>query len=278
LIELQGKFNSTNNIIMDIKQPEYSYMFGLLQTDGHLYNNTRDRGKMSIQLSYKDRDILEFLSDIIPYHTNINDKIRSSNFKDNYETSTLSIYNKEFRDKINNWGIPYGVKSYIVKEPEVEYSKVDYYRGIIDGNGSLGMTRNNIPFVSLIIMSEVFADQYIKFLHEIIGKVKTTSRNKRDGAYNIAVYKEDAQKLIRTLYYPKCVALERKYLNAISVLGWERPKNMKIRNNVKHWNYEEDVYILSHSVKDSIEYLERTKKSIETRLWRLNKEDKNVRN
>jgi len=40
---------------------------------------------------------------------------------------------------------------------------------------------------------------------------------------------------------------------------------------VKQWDNYEDEFILSHSIEESMQKLERTRKSITIRKWRLNK-------
>lgn len=38
----------------------------------------------------------------------------------------------------------------------------------------------------------------------------------------------------------------------------------------KKWTPEQDKYILTHTIEESMSYLNRTKQSIRTRLYRLN--------
>jgi len=52
-------------------------------------------------------------------------------------------------------------------------------------------------------------------------------------------------------------------------LLWKRPKSMRVRSKQKKWTPEQDSYILTHSLKDSMEYLDRTEQSVKLRLWRL---------
>ena len=48
-------------------------------------------------------------------------------------------------------------------------------------------------------------------------------------------------------------------------------KNLKHRLEIKKWDKEQDEFISNNSIEDSIIKLNRTEKSIKTRLWRLNK-------
>lgn len=204
-------------------------MFGLFQVDGHLSKDTRNRGKFSIEMKSSDSMILLELQEHIPYHSKISYRERTTNFG-HINTAILQIYSREFRDEINMLGIPYGKKSSIIAPPNTEYSIIDYYRGVVDANGSLGITSKNIPFVSLNIYSDALKDSYLNMLTSITKKHKTASRTLRDNTYNIVVYKEDAQKLVHSLYYPGCICIRRKYNFAVDVMNWTRPIDMKVRS------------------------------------------------
>lgn len=255
---------------LDLAKPEHAYMFGFIQADGHLQQNTRNRGKLQIELQESDRDVLEKFKEIIPFNTFLSTRTRDTNFKDNYTSAILVIHNQQFREGLIRIGLTYGKKSDIISAPKVDVSVVDYWRGMIDGDGSLGLTEKEFPFLSLNCSSEQMANDYIQFLFSITGKLKTTSRNKRDNTYNICVNKEDAQEVVKKLYYDNSIALNRKKVLAKIVLDWKRPSTMRRRDyQVKSWDKMEDKYILSHSVDASVKKLKRTEKSIKIRIWRL---------
>jgi len=182
----------------------------------------------------------------------------------------LTVYDLNFRNALIKLGMVYGRKSYSINLPKSELSEKDYFRGVIDGDGSLGLTSNGYPFVSLVTSSEAFAEAYLNFLKGITGKAKNITRNKRDGVFNIAIFKEDAQLLAALLYYPDCLALSRKVEAALKIAEWVRPNTMrKIEFERNRWTLEEDSYILTHTVEESAEFLQRTHKSIKVRLWRI---------
>jgi hypothetical protein len=260
----------TTNITLN--DPHYAYLFGFIQTDGHLYNNTRDRGRLSIEISKKDEDILWAFKNLIPFHSSITERIRNTNFSDNYTSVIWRVYDKQFRDYLESWGLPAGSKSDLIKPPSCSFSKVDYFRGLIDGDGSLGLTGKGFPFLSLVTSSSYICSEYIELIYQILGKSKTANRNKRDNIYNITVYKEDAQILAKHLYYDGCLALSRKLIKANQILSWTRPIEMKIINNRKRWTDQEDQFITTNSVEYSMRVLGRSRNSIEVRLWRLKKQ------
>ena len=56
-----------------------SYIFGLLITDGSMYLTTRNRGKVTLEVSEKDFDIVEKLFNEIP-GSKIHTRTRNTNF------------------------------------------------------------------------------------------------------------------------------------------------------------------------------------------------------
>jgi hypothetical protein len=73
-----------------------------------------------------------------------------------------------------------------------------------------------------------------------------------------------------------CLALERKGTQKEKVASWVRPKTMRKMTRKKFWTKEQDEYVLSHSVEESICYLTRSEKSVIMRLWRLKQQERNL--
>lgn len=247
-------------------------MFGFIQADGHLHQNTRNRGRLEIELQESDRNVLEQFAKIIPFNSNISTRTRNTNFKDNYTSVTFSVCDKRFRDQLVTAGLTYGKKSNCISIPDCNMATNDYWRGVIDGDGSLGLTGKGFPFLSLNCSSEQMINAYIQFLNSITGKIKTTSRNSRDNTYNVCINKEDVQAVVQQIYSNSTIALQRKKVLANVIAGWRRPATMnKIDFPRKPWTQEEDRFILNNSTELAVSALNRTSKSVQTRLWRLTK-------
>ena len=265
-------YRNKNIMEFDIKNKEHAYVIGLLQADGHFSEYTRNRGRVSLELSIKDKDILEKIDKILTCNSTTHERTRDIKLN-GYEytgvtSSNLSFFDLDTRESLKKY-LPISSKSSIIEKPD-NILEIDYWRGIIDGDGSIGITKNGYPFISLITCSEKIAIQYIEFLEKIIGYKKKNNRNKRDNAYNIVIFKEDSQKLAKLLYYDNCLSIDRKYNSAMQVIDWVRPTNMKKRDfSFKKWSTFEDDYIIEHTVEESMQKLDRTEKSIKTRLWRL---------
>jgi hypothetical protein len=254
---------------IDLSQPKYAYLFGLLQTDGHLSENTNNRGRLSLEISSKDKEILPFLAELFPCKVSIGSRTRTTPFADQYQTSFLKVNDFGVREELKTLGFPVGSKSQTVALPETSYSAADYFRGVIDGDGSIGVTGRGLPFISLVTASEPLAKGFIKYIEQCTGSRKTTSRNTRDGVFNISLFREPAQRLIQDLYYPGCLAIQRKSSAASQAMSWKRPYGMRVFTDRKTWTFDEDAFIQSHSVSDARASLGRSAKSITTRKWRL---------
>lgn len=254
----------------DLTKPELAYMFGFLQTDGCLRKGKKNKGNLLVEIQVKDRLILEKFKELVSVYSSIRERTRNTNFKKNYTSAIWSVYDLEFRTALNELGLPYGKKSTIISTPTVPFSEIDYWRGIIDGDGSLGITAQNFPFMSLITTSDSLKNSFLQFLFEKTNQLKTTQPNKRDNAYNIVIKNENAQQLINELYYPGCLCLERKRASAELVKSWVRPDNIPKRTfETKRWTADEDALVLSLPYKEAMEKLGRTEQSVKTRLWRL---------
>lgn len=252
---------------LNLSNADHAYFFGFIQTDGHLASNTRNRGKLTIELSLEDKEILEKFQSIIPYYSSIRDRTRNTNFKENYTSSVFSVFNLEFRKELILNGLTCGKKSDNLKIPDI--LSEDYFRGIIDGDGSLGFTEKGFPFLSLATASENLALAFSKYLELTIHKNKKLCRNKRDEMFNITIYKEDAQRVANELYYDNCLSLTRKFTLSREILNWVRPIGMR-KSPKRGWDDEQDKIILTNSVLEASKMLNRTVSSIKTRLWRLN--------
>jgi hypothetical protein len=254
---------------------ETSYMIGLSQTDGHLHQGSRDRGRFVIELSDVDSDIIYKIAKFIPYNYTIFKRSRKTNFSDHASSIGLRVCNQEFRKWINESGIPYGKKSLIVEPPLhlKQLSIDDYVRGLWDGDGSVGHTKTNRPFVSFTTNSEKMK----LFLENYISKIVRNNNHhftkpKRDNVFNIMVTNEDAAVLASKLYpsTSKNISIKRKFINAQKVKTWKRPKTMKqITWKRVRWTQVEDEYLLKNGIRPTMNKYSRTLKSVNIRLWRL---------
>jgi len=254
--------------------PEHrSYIVGFLQGDGSHYEQSRNRGKIQIEISKVDEDILDKIElDLksIAYIGRLERK-RDTNFKDNYISSTLFFCNLNLRQQFKRF-VPVGKKASIVEPPtKMEgFDKYPYIRGLTDADGSLGITSLTRPFWSLCTSSEYIKDFVITDIKTALNFEKRLNRNKRDNVYNIILFDEDAVEYTSLLYRNTTICLERKYQKFLEVQNWERVMPKRAGRKKAWLSYEDKVIInRSISLKEKSLLLDRTLSSIKTRLWRL---------
>ena len=189
------------------------------------FAKTRNRGKVSLEVSERDKDIVEKLCSLYP-ESHMRIRTRSTNFSDNYTSYSFVNGMISFRTWLIDSGYPKKDKTILASTPTIEYSEIDFWRGVIDGDGSLGYTKDNVPFLSLITKSENLKEQYLKFLDSKMGIKKSIKRNSRDGVYNICIFSEAAMDLSKLLYIYKTPELyiDRKYRSAEKIQNWIRTK------------------------------------------------------
>ncbi|MDA5281584.1 hypothetical protein ACWGHM_38190 [Streptomyces sp. NPDC054904] len=255
---------------MDLRIPEYAYMFGFLQADGHLARGHGQKGRLTAEINARDIHILREFQRLTPYYSSIIERTRSTNFSELHHSATWAVCSLEARTIVNELGIPYGKKSLSVKPPRTDFSRPDYLRGIIDADGSLGWTAQGFPFLSLTSASTALAAYLCHYGKKITGTERTISRNARDGVYNICYYKETAQQLAAHLYYDGCLALTHKKANADGIQTWVRPAGMRVAPTRRPWTAQDDqVLIRLGNAAAAATALGRTEQSCTMRLWRI---------
>ncbi|WP_369242659.1 hypothetical protein AB5J56_19830 [Streptomyces sp. R21] len=255
---------------MDLEDPNYAYMFGFLQADGHLAKGTGQKGRLTAEINVRDIDILREFQRLTPYNSSITERTRSTNFAETHHSATWTLCSLEARTKLNELGLPYGRKSKDIAPPRVEFSRLDYLRGVIDADGSVGFTSKGFPFISLTTASTAIGAYLCHYAKKVTGAQRTIKRNARDGIYNALYTMEVAQKLAAHLYYPDCLALERKQTAADSLASRVRPAGMRAAYTQRRWSEREDRILLEHNNPASAaEALGRTIQSCSLRLWRL---------
>ncbi|MEW1718388.1 hypothetical protein [Streptomyces sp. NPDC093109] len=255
---------------MDLENPDYAYMFGFLQTDGHLSQGTGQKGKLSLEINVRDIAILREFQRLTPYNSSITERTRSTNFTDSHHSATWTLCSLEARTTINQLGLPYGRKSRTIAPPRVPFSGRDYLRGVIDADGSVGYTAQGLPFISPTSASTAVSVYLGRYAQQLTGTERLIKRNSRDQVYNVVYTKEAAMRLAEDLYYPGCLALERKRVSAASLASWERPAGMKVAPPRRRWTDSEDRILLeSGNAAVTATALGRTVTSCALRLWRL---------
>jgi hypothetical protein len=96
---------------MDLENPDYAYMFGFLQADGHLAKGAGQKGSLTVEINVRDISILREFQRLTPYNSSVTERTRSTNYAENHRSVTWTLCSLEARTKLNQLGLPYGRKS-----------------------------------------------------------------------------------------------------------------------------------------------------------------------
>jgi len=255
----------------DPTKDAHAYFLGLLATDGTIYESSRNRGRVSFELKASDEAVLRSLAEHIPYRSHFRYRCRTTNFAGRYESVILTFHDLRFRRELSALGYVSGKKCETTTTPRCEYDETGLWRGVVDGDGSLGITGVDQPFVSLVTASQRLRDAYIDFVARVAGTRPDPKRNARDQVFNIVVFNEPAQLLVARLYAEATISIPRKACSANLVRAWHRPTNRKrICFERRRWTPEEDRRVLEQLPQAVVAAeLGRTVQSISVRRWRL---------
>lgn len=220
----------------DLTLEEKSYIYGLLLADGSfkLSNKRTHSGTVMLEVQEADMDIINKLVELIPYSTK-GQRNRDTNFKTSYNSVSFRNSRSSFIRMLIDFGMPTQNKTINACPPIYEYDENAFWRGVIDGDGALGIrhrSNSNIleAYLSLTTKSEDLKNAFCKYLSSITGKTYNPQRNKRDDIYNIGTGGLNACKILKRIYQNSTIHLNRKYQRYIECLKWESENNKPKRN------------------------------------------------
>ncbi|ORT53815.1 LAGLIDADG family homing endonuclease [Streptomyces sp. CB03238] len=255
---------------MNLTDPNYAYMFGFLQADGHLTSGPGRKGQLSVEINYRDAHILTEFQQLTPYNSSISERTRATNFSESHRSATWRLWSFEARETLIELGLPSGPKSRRITPPRVSFSRADYLRGIIDADGSVGFTADGLPFVSLTTSSTAIAAYLCHYVKRALGIQRLAGRNARDNVYNVMYAREAAVAVAQHLYPPEGLALVRKRAAADEVATWIRPEHMGSARSRRTWTPMEDRVLLeAPNLSEAASQLARSYRSCQIRRWRL---------
>lgn len=192
------------------------YVIGYIATDGNLSIDGRH-----INITSKDRDHLYLIRKALFLKNKVGRKARKRGGEKEY--SHLAFGDVKFFKYLKEIGItpkksltlgPFNIKREFF---------VDFLRGIIDGDGNIStwIHRTNLNrqwclrIFSASFLFIQWLNKSIESNFEVEGKLYFEKRiEKKNGHYVLKYGKKAAMQILKIVYYPKCLSLERKYTQA----------------------------------------------------------------
>lgn len=201
---------NVNESFFDTWSPAMAYCLGFMLTDGCVSNN-------NIMLSVQERDveILEYFKKSMESEHPIRIKPHG---KTGYGANTgqnsalMTIGSMKLCESLKTLGVVPN-KTFITKfnqEVPDEFMP-DYFRGIVDGDGSIWANGNRAISIEIFSASQSFIEEMRNFIG--YGSV----RKKKNTVFGWRVYCQKAIRFRDYIYYDGCFALARKRAKAFSI-------------------------------------------------------------
>lgn len=217
---------------LDLLRDEHAYFYGLALSDGSIPSRPgrlTGSSQVVIEIRASDDDVLRSLTKVLPWKFTLRTRTRPSVFDgSNYTSTVLACHEVDLRRQMIAAGFPVGAKSKVCRPPIKDYNAHAFWRGYLDGDGSIGMTAGGIPFVSLVTVSAEMQGAYCDFIAEVAGYPPSVSRNARDRAWNVMLTRDRALSLIEAVYGGASLAIQRKITKADEALSWVKPPDGRL--------------------------------------------------
>ncbi len=206
-----------------VKQEHFWYVVGLIATDGNLSKDGRH-----VNLTSKDRSLLVAVRKSLFLKNKIGKKSRGGEEEKKY--SVLQIGDKKLYDYLMKIGLTPKKSLTIGKLAVPPVYFIDFFRGVIDGDGSItswvhASNRNVQWSLRVVSGSKDFlawlkdsVEQEFKVGGKLYGQ---QSKGRKNPLYLLKFGKFAAKLILEQCYYEGCLALNRKLKSSIKCLQSE---------------------------------------------------------
>lgn len=174
--------------------------------DGNICCSKNPSG-IIVLLKKEDLSHLYKLKDFLCYSGNIKEYKSNSTYNSGEIYYRIDIYSKYLVNSISKYGVV--PNKSITAEVKILENNRDFWRGVVDGDGCIGIY-NNYPTINLsgsYLLVNQFRNYMISICPDFMSKI-IKFKNKK--AYRIVTYGNKAVKIIDNLYKNSKVYLDRK--------------------------------------------------------------------
>jgi len=193
--------SSLNECVFDELTPESLYWIGFLYADGHVRKDGAEHS-IEVEIELKDWDHLVKFAKFL--ECNKEPKQYSEN------SCTLRVYSKKINQRLKDLGLDHN-KSYTAKPHELLKDSRDFWRGVVDGDGSISNQLGS-AFIHLCGTKDTI-QEYINFLNlqGVNTKAKPNKPKQEGSLHQVGLACDKALITMDILYKDSTVYLDRKY-------------------------------------------------------------------
>jgi len=198
--------------VFDTITPEVAYWIGFIFADGSIFEQKGKSPIVALALSDKDGEhVTKFKNFFKSSHKIIN--VRYNDYKHS-TGKRFAINSRHLAERLKYFG--WNGKLMSIAQPELAFSP-HFWRGVIDGDGWIGITKSNYPRLELVGGYPLLS-QFAKYTHNIVPEWKGHIRPHKS-IFVISFGGKMASKIIYLLYHNAPVALDRKYNASLNILA-----------------------------------------------------------
>lgn len=209
------RFSSeVNEKLFTDESEERSYFYGFILADG----NINDSGKVSITVNSKDKEILEKFIDKAKLKSSVRSRERfDQRTGKSYQSSSVAFTNKALVSGLVNLGLRPRKSTKETVPHEMKFDK-HFWRGLIDGDGSVSNRNGKYPILNLCGSKEV-CECFIEFCNECVLETEPYLRQVKDNFYSVTYNGKKSLPLIKYIYEDSKIYLSRKKNIAEEILN-----------------------------------------------------------
>jgi DNA-directed RNA polymerase subunit L len=213
-----------------IDTEEKAYILGFLAADGNI---RKDMTAVVINLASRDHAFLEMLRDIISPTSKITTTTYTMETGYVRHTSTLRVGSRTLCEQLISHGITPAKTETLQPPTSLKDEMVSaFVRGFFDGDGSIGLRKEYLPYVSaLSIVIVSFGKHILEFIKDWyeeqseIFNLTITKKRKKYHHFRLSGWR--AQKFLSLIYEHSTIYLPRKYETAKPYIGLVRKNNLR---------------------------------------------------
>jgi len=194
----------------DIITEESAYWLGFIYADGYI-TNPETHFTIGMMLQASDKPHMEKLKEFLKAPQVIREGQTTIKGK-SYPHVRIAIGSQKLHNKLQDYGITHN-KSYDAKPPELLIYNRDFWRGIIDGDGYIGILKGARKRKRLQLCGTVDIVEGFKRFMQVnnIATNQVVVKRKGKALHNFQIGDTMAEKVAILLYKDATVYLDRKY-------------------------------------------------------------------
>ncbi|HEX8069972.1 MAG TPA: hypothetical protein VF546_08475 [Pyrinomonadaceae bacterium] len=201
---------SLNEGAFEALTEEAAYWVGFIMADGCIScDRTPDCRRLRINLKTTDAEHLQRLRSFLQYEGPVATR-------DNGRYCALEVNSARLVSSLKQYGV-IEKKSRRASVIHLD-TNLHFWRGMIDGDGTLYLSKNMYPAISLC-GSEVILSQFVAYVKSVFPFMTKLSIRKRASIKQVAVAGKKAITLTHHFYGDCSIALERKLKTAKIIIG-----------------------------------------------------------